>query len=85
MSRFQLSSDGRQIFAADRTAHTVHCQKKISQNFQKCSSYKGINIGKLKMWKKSIFELVYFYEDNRFSHWILLNNTQMLEYFDIES
>ena len=81
MPRFQLSSDGCQIFAADGTAHTVHCQKK---NFQKCSSYKGINIGKLKMWKKSIFELVYFYEDNRFSHWILLNNTQIFVYSDIE-
>jgi hypothetical protein len=42
LPRFQLSSDWRQIFAADRMAHTEHCKKIFS-------SYKGINIGKLKM------------------------------------
>ncbi len=36
------------------------------------------------MKKKKIFELVFFYEDNQFSNLILLNNTQMLVYFDIE-
>jgi hypothetical protein len=65
LQRFQLSSDRRQIFAADRTAHTVHCQKILFENFQKCSSFKGINTGRLKMCKKTIFELMFFNETLR--------------------
>ncbi len=68
----------------DRTAHTVHCPKTLLGQFKKCSSYKGINISKLKLCKTLIFELIFFYEDNRFSHLLLWNNTQMLAYFDME-
>jgi hypothetical protein len=32
----------------------------------------------------SNFEIILFYEENGFSHIFLLNNTQMLVYFDIE-
>ncbi len=46
--------------------------------------YEGINIGKLSMCKKEIFELIYFYEDNQFPQLFLLNNTQMLVYFNIK-
>jgi hypothetical protein len=38
----------------------------------------------LKMCKYVIFEIIFFYEENGFSHLFLLNNTQMLVYFDIE-
>jgi hypothetical protein len=38
----------------------------------------------LKMCKKAIFEVILFYEENGFSPLFLLNNTQMLVYFDIE-
>ncbi len=36
------------------------------------------------MYKKAIFEDISFYEENGFSHLFLLDNTQMLVYFDIE-
>jgi hypothetical protein len=58
--RFQLSSDRRQIFATDCTAHTVHCPKIFFENFKQFSYYKGISIGKLKMCKTAIFELIFF-------------------------
>jgi hypothetical protein len=68
----------------DRNASTVHCPKIFFERFQKCSSYKGINISKLKLCQESIFGLIFSYEDNQCFHLFLLNNTQMLVYFDIE-
>jgi hypothetical protein len=68
----------------DCTASTVHCQKYFFEHFQKCSSYKDINISQVKLCQKSIFGLIFSYEDNQCSHLFLLNNTQMLVYIDIE-
>jgi hypothetical protein len=34
------------------------------------------------MCKKAIFELIFFYENNRLSNVLLLNYSQMLVYFD---
>jgi hypothetical protein len=80
LSRFWLASDWRQIYGADRTAHTVHCQKNFIRKF----SYKGNNTGKLKMYKKANLNIL-FWGDNRFLHLFLLNYTQILVYCDIKT
>jgi hypothetical protein len=78
MLRFQLFFDQRQIFAADLNAHTVHCKHFFVENVQNCLFYEGINIVRLKMCNKAIFELIVSMKIIDVPTYIFFNNTQML-------
>jgi hypothetical protein len=62
-------------FSALIVPYILYTVKKILDNFQKCSSYKGINRGKLKICKMAIFKLTFsmkIIDFPTYFYWILL-------------